>query len=309
MNKPKKKHHYIPVFYLNGFTNLNGYLWVYDKDDKGLFESSPEGIAYENHYFSFMTPEGEKDSETVENFFMDLEGESSKVVRKILAGETLTEDERVTFAVFVSSMMVRVPNLRNNIRSSTADMIKNLTAFIAAHKENFTGMIERYKKETGQKIDIPVEELRQWAADPENYTVEVDQQYATGMALSLMDRFVPIFFNMKWAFLKATGDFNFMTGDNPLHYTDPTHDFRSPYGVGLFSRNIQVTLPLSKGICAFGTWEGAEGYIKVGSQQVKNVNRRTVISSVRFVFADAKSEATDRFVKKYKGSHPVIKVN
>jgi len=309
MNNPKKKHHYIPVFYLNGFTNLNGCLWVYDKGGKGPFESSPEGIAYENHYFSFMTPEGEKDSETIENFMMQLEGESSKVVQKILAGEALTEDERITFAVFVASMAVRVPNLRNNIQSSTAEMIKRLTAFTAAHKTGFASMVEQFERETGQKIDLPVEELRQWAADPENYTVEVDQQYAVGMALSLMDRFVPIFFDMKWAFLKASGDFNFMTGDNPLYYADPTHDPRSPYGVGLFNRKIQVTLPLSKDVCAFGTWEGDEGYIDVGSQQVKSANRRAVIASVRFVFSDNKSEITDRFVKKYKGSHPVIKVN
>ncbi len=48
---------------------------MYDKDRDPVFESSPEGIAYENHYFSFRTPEGQRDSETVENYIMTLERE------------------------------------------------------------------------------------------------------------------------------------------------------------------------------------------------------------------------------------------
>ncbi|MCK5214372.1 MAG: DUF4238 domain-containing protein [Candidatus Omnitrophica bacterium] len=75
LQKPKKRHHYIPVFYLKGFTNKEGILYVYDKDRDPVFESSPEGIAYENHYFSFRTPEGQRDSETVENYIMTLERE------------------------------------------------------------------------------------------------------------------------------------------------------------------------------------------------------------------------------------------
>ncbi|MCA9395087.1 MAG: DUF4238 domain-containing protein [Candidatus Omnitrophica bacterium] len=49
--RPKKRHHYIPVFYLNGFTTKDGYLYVYDKDGP-IFDSSPEGIVNENHGFS-----------------------------------------------------------------------------------------------------------------------------------------------------------------------------------------------------------------------------------------------------------------
>ncbi len=46
--------------------------------------------------------------------------------------------------------------------------------------------------------------------------------------------------------------------------------------------------------------------LPTNNQHVKHLNKMTVIASVKFVFADIKSEGIDTFVKKYKGSHPVM---
>ncbi len=305
---PKKRHHYIPVFYLNGFTDKNACLYVYDKDGGPIFESSPEGIAYENHYFSFITPQGERDSETVENNVMLLEGESAKVIKKIHACNELTVNDRINYSLFVASMMVRVPNMRNNIQKSTGEMIKHMSVFMASHKENFEGAMERYEKDTGKPIGMNIEELRQWMRDPSHYDISVDKEYATAMALSLLEDFAKVFFQMKWAFFKATDEYKYMTGDNPLRYIDPTYKPRSFYGVGLANENVEVSLPLSKEVCAYGSWKGREGYLQAKNHHVKHLNKITVSASVRFVFADSKSEDIDKFVTKYKGSHPVLKV-
>jgi hypothetical protein len=306
--KPKKRHHYIPVFYLNGFANKDGCLYVYDKNDKSVFESSPEGVAYENHYFSFMTPEGEKDSETVENNIMLLEGEFARIIKKIHNHENLTVDDHMVFALFVASMMVRVPNMRDNIQKSTGEMTKHISVFMASHKENFERIMQKYEADTGKQIGMNVEELRQWMKNPDNYNVTVDKQYSTATALSLLEDFARVFFQMKWAFLTATDDYKYMAGDNPLRYIDPTHNPHSFYGVGLANKNIEVSLPLSKEICAFGSWKHKEGYLQANNQHVKHLNRMTVIASVKFVFADKKSDDIDKFVKKYKNSHPVMSV-
>lgn len=304
--KPKKRHHYIPVFYLSGFTNKDGCLYVYDKDSRPVFETSPEGIAYENHYFSFMTPDGKRDSETVENSMMSLEGGFARVMKKIHNYEDLTHDDRITFAFFVASMMVRVPNMRDNIRKATGETMKHINVSMSSNKENFQRMIRKFECDTGKQIDVDVEELRQWANNPDNYDVTVDKEYATGVALSLLKDFAKVFFKMKWAFLKANDEYKYVTGDNPLRYIDPTHNPNSFYGIGLVNQNIEVSLPLSKEICAFGSWKCIEGYKQAKSQHVKHLNKMTVTASVRFVFASTKSEILDKFVKKYKGSHPVM---
>ena len=169
-------------------------------------------------------------------------------------------------------------------------------------------MMWKYERDTGKQIGMDVEELRQWMKNPDNYDVTVDKQYATTVALTLLEDLARVFFQMKWAFLKATDEYKYMTGDNPLQYIDPTHNPRSFYGIGLANKNIEVSLPLSKEVCAFGSWKCREGYIQANNQHVKHLNRMTVTASVRFVFADKKSEEIDNFVKKHRGSHRVMTV-
>jgi hypothetical protein len=198
--------------------------------------------------------------------------------------------------------------MRDNIQKSTGEMTKHISVFMASHKENFERIMQKYEADTGKQIGMNVEELRQWMKNPDNYNVTVDKQYSTATALSLLEDFARVFFQMKWAFLTATDDYKYMAGDNPLRYIDPTHNPHSFYGVGLANKNIEVSLPLSKEICAFGSWKHKEGYLQANNQHVKHLNRMTVIASVKFVFADKKSDDIDKFVKKYKNSHPVMSV-
>lgn len=46
-----KRHHYVPRFYLQRFTNERGKIWVYDKLKKTAFETAPENIASQTHFY------------------------------------------------------------------------------------------------------------------------------------------------------------------------------------------------------------------------------------------------------------------
>ncbi|MBN2368813.1 DUF4238 domain-containing protein [Candidatus Woesearchaeota archaeon] len=310
----KKKHHYIPVFYLKGFTDTtNGScLWVYDKQGEEIFASTPEGIAYENDYFSFINESGSKDSDSFENWIAEVEGATSRIISKILSGESLTKEEKAFFAIFVAMMLLRTPNSRRNIEDMYAQMRKHQWIHLASNKEAFESMMERYKKNTGENIPVDIEELRKSAMNfDEHFTITAETLASLQMIIPLMQDLARVFLNMKWAFLKATDDNKFLTGDNPLSYGNPTKSKESIYPSGLGHRNIQVTLPLSKEIAAFGSWQLKQDckYVKVSNQDVKGINRNTVIATYRFVFASEKSETLKKFVKKYQNTAPKIKVS
>lgn len=56
--KYSKKHHYLPVFYLKGFADVNQQMFVYDKIKKEFLEGQkPNSKFYENHLNNFR-PEG-----------------------------------------------------------------------------------------------------------------------------------------------------------------------------------------------------------------------------------------------------------
>ncbi len=44
-----KKHHYIPRFYLDGFTNDSSKYFVYDKEADKIWETNPTNSFAENH--------------------------------------------------------------------------------------------------------------------------------------------------------------------------------------------------------------------------------------------------------------------
>ncbi|GFP43024.1 hypothetical protein HKBW3C_02156, partial [Candidatus Hakubella thermalkaliphila] len=131
----KKRHHYIPRFYLDGFVDPHNepYIWVYQKGNPNIIKSTAENIAVEKHYYSFTTPEGSKDSATFENVLAEIEGQAAPIFQKIKNHESLDEQERSLFAIFLAFIMTRVPNYRENVERATAELIKKLSMRWASH--------------------------------------------------------------------------------------------------------------------------------------------------------------------------------
>jgi len=305
----KKKHHYVPVFYLKGFVDPHNkpYIWIYEKGNLDVRKASARDIATQKHYYSFTTPEGERDSETFEKILGKIEGKAAPVIKNIKERKALTNEQRVWFAFFLAFTMTRVPSFRENIERATGEIMKKANQIWASYPAGFESMIEKFEKDTGNKIEMPVEELRKFVLEGQ-YDVKVDSQFSLAMIL-IAKALAPIFYNMNWAFLEATEDYKFVTSDNPLSFFDPTRGPKFFYGVGLLNRNIEITFPISKDLMFLGTWKQSEGYKKFSNKLVKDMNRRTVISALRFVFASEYSDTLNRFVQKYKDSAPRVEVD
>lgn len=304
----KKRHHYIPRFYLDGFVDPYNkpYIWVYEKGSPNIIKATARSIAVKKHYYSFTTSNGKRDSETFENILAKIEGKVAPIFQKIKHHESLDDQERRSFATFLAYTMTRVPCYRENIERVAADTIKKLSVIWASHPTGFKSMVEKFERDRGNKIGMSIEKLRKFMLNGQ-YDITVDPQFSLGMA-AMAKHLTPVLFSTNWTFWEATDDYKFVTSDNPLSYLDPTHDPRSFYGVGLLNENIEITFPISKDLMFVGIWKKLEGYKKANNKLVKGLNQRTVISALRFVFAPQYSDGLCRFVQKYKDSSPRIKV-
>ena len=302
----KERHHFVPRFYLKGFIDPHNepYIWVYEKGNPKIIKATIENIAVHKHYYSFITSSGNKDSETFENAFEKIEDKAALIFQKIKNHENLNNQDRSLFATFLALALTRVPNYRKDIERSTGESIKKIHMIMASHSTGFKSMIDEYEKDTGRKIGVSVEELQKFILDGNKWGVKVNPQFSLSMIGSLVKNIAPLFYKMNWSFLEATNDFKFLTSDNPLFYFDPTHDPRSFYGVGLANKNIEVTFPISKDLTFLGKWKQSDGYKKLNNNLVKKINRRTIISASRFVFASQYSHGLNRLVQKYKDSAP-----
>jgi hypothetical protein len=226
------------------------------------------------------------------------------ILQKIEAMESLQEDERCWFALFVALIMTRVPNFRENYEKGFAQLIKKCSRIWASHDEGFRSWIREFERSTGKKINTPIGDLQKFIIE-ERYDVRVDPQLSLDF-ISVAIKLSRVFYDMAWTFLRATDDYKFVTSDNPIHRRTSTLCLPSFGGIGLLNKNIELTLPISKDLVFFGSWKEVKGNVQLNNHMVREITRRTVLSASRFVFAPLRSQALNRLVQKCKNTAPKI---
>jgi len=80
--KISKKHHYLPIHYLEGFTDSNNSFFVYDKKADKIFSTSPNGAFFENNLNTVSLPDG-VESDFLEDLYTEFENTSWGTLNKI----------------------------------------------------------------------------------------------------------------------------------------------------------------------------------------------------------------------------------
>ena len=95
MSKQPRKHHYVPQFYLAGFSDdgsASGTLYVLDKSKQAQWRSTPKDSAHQRDYHAVdlgpaLDPMG------VEKSLAHFEGQQSIVLKQILDSQSLPPDD------------------------------------------------------------------------------------------------------------------------------------------------------------------------------------------------------------------------
>lgn len=315
MQKPKKKHHYVPAFYLSGFTDSSNsdLVWVYQKENDNIFCDKPENIGFIKHYHTFTDEKGQKDSETIENILNETwELPSSKIIREIRENQFPKNEKRAVFASFLGISLTRVPYHRENIDKVIAHSALELSKQIASTPEGYKRSLEDYKNATGVDLTDEAEDLRSFILSGE-FDLDVNPSLFLAMFMLHGHKLGEIIHQMNWIFVKATERFKFITSDNPVFLADPTYNPNNFYSSisGLGNRSIELTFPISSELALFASWDKnrKECFIPGNNNLIKDFNRRAVISARRFIYASGKKEGTSKLIKKYSKVFIDLKIN
>ena len=293
----KKRHHYIPIFYLKGFVDPYNepFLWQYEKGCKDIKKVTAENIAWRKYYYSFTNIEGKQDS--FEDVLAVLEGAASLIFKKIKNYEILNDQERGDFSYFLATMLTRVPRLREHFESYARNYMKQFGQYAGSNKNILESIIKNYEKDTGQKIPVSTKDLQDFLVKG-NYDINFGESFSLE-PMTYIKNIANIFFRMKWVFFEALDNFKFITSDNPIAFWDPSQSPSSFLGVGLLNKNIEVTFPISKDFMFLGSWKfESKNYIKANNNTVKDINYRTVLSAARFIFSCENSTSLYNFIQK-----------
>ncbi len=293
----KRRHHYLPQFYLRNFIDSAGRIWAYPKLGGKAKRASPRDLGVEKDYHTFTRKDGIKDRATIEEAFADIENEAAPTVRKIIGKEPLSTAEYEIFVTFVGTMLVRVPARCDQVGRMAAKMMKVIATTSASNKNAFHAEYQRFEAGTGHR-GADAEEIRQFVLS-DKYEMRTNPKIALAFSLQTLHTVTNCLAQMDWIFLQRTGRFQFLSCDNPVFYCDPTLPPTTWRGIGLMNRGIEVSVPLSPNVLAFGSYHSKERKsMQIEPEVVRIFNQRTIDSAYRYVFASEASEKIQAFISR-----------
>jgi hypothetical protein len=139
-----KDQHYIPKFYLKGFTDKGGTLWVCEQF-KPIKASRPKLEAHRPDYYTH-SERGERD-ETVEELLKKIESNVAPVIRKIGNPQyNLTPEAAGRILEFAAFMFARVPSWREYLDKLTGQHVKAIAMRSASSEEKFRQLCSDFEQ-------------------------------------------------------------------------------------------------------------------------------------------------------------------
>ena len=114
-----RRHHYLPRFYLSGFTSTGkdtGRLHVFDMEGMSLRESIPSAEAWQKDYHRIDMPG--VDADLYEKTLCQFEGDAAKAILDVTTDLTYSGDQLEMILSFVTLSAVRVPWSRQRAREA-----------------------------------------------------------------------------------------------------------------------------------------------------------------------------------------------
>ena len=249
-----RKHHYVPQFYLAGFTECGtrkGRLYVLDQGKKKQWSSTVKDTAHQRDFHSVdLGPH--VDPMGVEKALAHFEGQQSAILAKILEERTLPPGEDETFdglMSFVAFMAVRVPRIRKAIEGFIDRIMrKQSQAFLAtkAGRETFRNVMEDHKAtlspakqgelERFLEDDPDLSKMAEFAGD-DAYTIGFDQTWDVQTMLHAGIMLMPLLSQRNWSLWVAEANVPALVcSDSPVSLTWAT----TVRGQGPFAARIRT---------------------------------------------------------------------
>lgn len=279
-----KKHHFIPAFYLAGFTDgedRNSPFWCAGKDGKKIFQTKPDNACMENDYYTLTES---SDPMTVEKEYANLEAGIANSLRYIKENNWMPRSIDEAFLhIFAATLYLRVPEFRNSmatpikrVQDIMLDMWSKITLANARNgadvsDEDFLNAVRMVSNRSTDAISPSVS--KDLLID-----IELRMLYDTATSLALR----------RW-FLFSVPECErceFITSDNPfVLLPGKTH----PKMYGLLTRGTEVVIPLHKRAVLFGTFEEGKVYPPVEPKElVAEVNELVHRGCNRWVYSSRK---------------------
>ena len=268
MSSKKKKHHYLPQFYVGSFSNEKKEVYVFDKETGKTSKQGKKGTFHLKHFYSVdfskhkaRSPESIKklqkilgienvDTSHVKEYpdmIEDLLGESesiaAKVINKLSLNEKISDLDKNELSTFIALMYARTPTFREFSIKIEKELYEASMAKIFSSKEKMVSIYDRMKKD-GYTKEFDADELLKFYKE-KRYRIEIPQELIIQNMLMVVPMIDKIIYEKTWLILEAPPNSSgFVTSDNPVFLFHSQKNELSK--TGFETPDVEIVFPLSK---------------------------------------------------------------
>ena len=280
MSTPKR-HHYLPIFYLEKFSK-NNILSVFDRELNAYRERPPISTAVKKHYYTIKDDEGNKNVE-IEKFLSQIEGDAKPIIAKLEKNENISEEDKERLSVFISFLINRVPDFEKSTNKFVEKIVEMTGNMMFCDEKRTKSVIDQYEQETGKKMDISPEELFEFHKDGD-FKYIIHRNFSLEMMRNTSLEIAHYFKQMNWILFHAPHITSFITTDNPFALIPPDNHKNSIYGTGIATPGAKKIVPLTQSLCLMMLDHGTLTKHKdIDRKLVKEINIKIAWFADRFV--------------------------
>ena len=306
----KKNHHYLPQFYVKGFTNINGKVSVYHRKDDKIKSQGKKGTFHIPYFYSvdfskykknipelaqkikkaygvdkIDSSEVKEHPDIVEDLLSESENYAAVIIQKLIAGKNISDEDRIELSTFIAFMYTRTPAFRLMItgleKKETDDKINQIFSSNDSSKEIYQKM-----RNNGYKEDVDLDEIAEVVKE-KRYNIKIPKEMNIKTILFSTMIIDKILYNKTWLILR-TSKSSFITSDIPVFLSHPNIYQPSAYGVGFETSGVKVIFPLSKELLLImqNTQHGKQtSEINIDKMKTRKINQLTAGRSGDYIIA------------------------
>ncbi len=293
-----KAQHYVPCFYLKGFTDNDHVLWVCEKG-KPIRKSKPKDEANRPDYYTHVASATR--DETAEEFLESSESRAAPMILKLANPQfCLTPEKARDLYLFVAFMFARVPSIREYHDVLAATVAKEFQKRQAQDKQRFHEMYDRFRKATGEFLETDAEALRQIILAGQYDVIQSSTAFNLDTMFDSAFAVLQVIANFSYEVLYAPSGSFFVTSDAPVVTILPDGSGKQVnVNVGFGWPDVEVFFPLNKRAC-MRLKRGIEpGAIEINDRGVTQINRVVMACASRHLFSSQGHKRIARLFDEY----------
>jgi len=283
---PPKRHHYLPIFYQEGFCR-NSFLWIYDRKENKFRRDQPINTGVIGKYYTFETGNGEE-SAAIEEFLAKwIDTPAKNAIDKLVRGVPLTARERSDFSLFLSFLRVRTPDFEKEYKEGMKGIGEHLFRRMFYNDEASDRKLRQMDPVRIVGKEMGFEEFKDYmfsqveAVPGKLGWLEIMRNTAVRSAEML--------FSLRWTVLTAPAGTSFITSDNPFTVVPPP----GAVSCGIATPGAIKIVPLTAR-AVLGMGEPGEDLdceiVKVPHETVETINDVVAKECDRFVMCQGDEE-------------------